>query len=325
MPYLHHLAIHGVPAPLASTPWTLSQQLQAYTWGPHVSAAKLYSSFVMEDMYHMVQADYWCVLPIQAVLGLPSLKLSPAGVVPQRERRPRIILDYSFPPKQNVNTFSLHLALTQAMQFGTAFPRLMQCLVYCDRDYSPPLMAKLDLADGYYPVPLSPLASLELAVVLPGDGLHDKLVGIPLSLPMGWTHSPPYFCAFTETVTDVANASLQHPSLPHHPLEQTLQLQAVPRESTFTPEALQPVGQSSLPPLATIDVYLDDFMALAQPPRHTNTMRSLLHAVDSIFYDTPPHMTRCLIISEAKITKGNATWSTQKTLLGWNINTATIH
>jgi hypothetical protein len=46
--------------------------------------------------------------------------------------------------------------------------------------------------------------------------------------------------------------------------------------------------------------------------------------MDSIFYDTPPHTTHCPIISEAKITKGNATWSTQKTLLGWNINTATM-
>jgi hypothetical protein len=80
-------------------------------------------------------------------------------------------------------------------------------------------MARLNLADGYYRVPLSPTASLELAVVLPGDGIHEKLIGIPLSLPMGWTYSPPYFCAFTKTATDIANASLSH-ALPPHPLEQ---------------------------------------------------------------------------------------------------------
>jgi hypothetical protein len=51
-------------------------------------------------------------------------------------------------------------------------------------------------------------------------------------------------------------------------------------------------------------------------------MRSLLHVIDAIFYDTPTPSVRCNIISESKIAKGDSAWSTQKTLLGWHINTA---
>ncbi len=156
-------------------------------------------------------------------------------------------------------------------------------------------------------MPLSPLAALELAVVLPGDGPYQHLIGIPLSLPMGWTHSPPYFCAYTETVTDITNASLNHPALPRHSLEPVLQQFDTTRESNFQQSALLPLGTPSLLPLATVDIYLDDFMALAQPPRHVKTMRTLLHAMDAIFFGTLAHNTRRNIISASKIAKGDGT------------------
>jgi hypothetical protein len=272
----------------------------------------------------MVQEGYWVVLPFSAVRHLPALKISPSGVVPQRERRPRLILDYSFPESDNVNASSIPLAPLHAMQFGKALQRILQRLVYCNHAFGPPLMAKLDLADGYYRIPLSPSAALELAVVLPGDGVHERLIGIPLSLPMGWTYSPPYFCAFTETVADIANASFSNSNLPPHPMETLCQLPHCPTETQFHTTALPPLGPASLPPLAMVDVYLDDFMALAQAPRHNATMRSLLHAVDAIFYNTPASSIRRQVISTSKISKGDATWSTQKTILGWSIDTAAM-
>jgi hypothetical protein len=149
------------------------------------------------------------------------------------------------------------------MQFGKALPRIIQRLVYCNKAFGPPLLAKIDLADGYYRVPLSPSAALELAVVLPGDGPYNQLLGLPLSLPMGWTYSPPYFCDFTETATDIANASLHHTDLPPHPLEHFSRIGLLPAESQFRASALPPIGPSTLPPLATVDVYLDDFMTIA--------------------------------------------------------------
>jgi hypothetical protein len=82
------------------------------------------------------------------------------------------------------------------MQFGHSLQRILQHLVYCNPTFRPPLMTKIDLADGYSRVLLSQQAALELAVVLPPEGLSEPLLVLPLSLPMGWSQSLPYFCTF---------------------------------------------------------------------------------------------------------------------------------
>jgi hypothetical protein len=239
-------------------------------------------------MWDYVQMGYWTVLPYHAVQHLMHLKLAPAGVVPQRERRPRPIMDYSY---NAVNAFSLPVAPTHAMQFGNALKRLLQRIVYANPAYGPPLLMKVDLADGYYRTPLSPEAALELAVVLPPDHTGENLIGLPLSLPMGWGLSPPYFCAFTETGADLAN-SLTHAQLPTHPLETAAQITAFPTDHEFSPTAILPT-QASPPsqPLSYIDVYIDDFIAAAQWPTAQHTGRALFHAIDSIFHN-PPDSTR---------------------------------
>jgi hypothetical protein len=140
--------MHGVPAPNASLPWSVEQKTAAYQHGPYISAAKVYSSFLLEDMFNMVQEGYWTILPFAAVSQLPYVKLFTAGVVPLQECRPCLILDYSFPKADNVNNSSLPLVPIHAMQFGKALNRILQCLVYCNSSNGPPLMAKPDLADG---------------------------------------------------------------------------------------------------------------------------------------------------------------------------------
>jgi hypothetical protein len=47
-------------------------------------------------MFEMVQMGFWIVLPYSAVRHQTQLKLAPLGVVPQRDRRPRPIMDYTF-------------------------------------------------------------------------------------------------------------------------------------------------------------------------------------------------------------------------------------
>jgi hypothetical protein len=56
---------------------------------------------------------------------------------------------------------------SRTLQFGEALQRILQCLAYCNPQFGPPLLAKIDLADGYYRIPLSPQAALALAVILP--------------------------------------------------------------------------------------------------------------------------------------------------------------
>jgi hypothetical protein len=211
------------------------------------------------------------------------------------------------------------------MQFGHSLQRILQRLAYCNPAYGPPLMAKIDLADGYYRIPLSPAASLELAVVLPADDHRESLIGLPLSLPMGWALSPPYFCAFTETCADMAN---RHPRQPHactHPHRAVMQQNStqVP-PPPFHPTAILPY-QASLPkhPLSYTDVYIDDFMLVAQHPHHLATMQNLLHHLHTIFRDDDTSPWRH-IVSQSKVDKGDATFATSKRILGWDIDTVTM-
>jgi hypothetical protein len=277
-------------------------------------------------MWDMVQKRYWTVLPFSAVKHFPHLKLAPSGVVPQAACRPRPIMDYTF---NDVNQGSLPVAPTAAMQFGFTLQRLLQCIAYANPSLGPPLLLKLDLSEGYYRVRLSPQATLELATLLPHPSGGRPLIGIPLSLPMGWRDSPPYFCAFTETAVDLTNTALANcaPSTPH-PLEHASQ------HSPHTPiqeptyhlsTVFPPTPGAHLAPLAYSDVYIDDFIGLAQIPCHTDTLRHLLHNISRIFRcDTPASdpPTRKQVISASKLLLGDGAWSTQNTILGWHIDTA---
>jgi len=315
--YLHELASTGVPAYFADDPCTVSQLDSVLARGPHRSAAAEFAEFLVADMFDYVQMGYWIVLPYTSVRHLPNLRLAPAGVVPQRERRPRPIMDYSF---YNTNAACLPYAPLQAMQFGTALPRLLERLVYCNRTHGPPVLAKIDLADGYYRVPLSPAAALALAVLIPTDLPHDPtpLVALPLTLPMGWAQSPPYFCAFTETVTDLTNqATLSlHPK---NPLLEPTQCTLEPVATDFHPTAVT-LGGADLQPLTHADVYIDDFLLVAQRPYQLPLMNTFLNALDTVFHDPTPTNRRQLV-SASKLDKGDATFATQKRILGWDIDT----
>jgi hypothetical protein len=176
--------------------------------------ARQHKDVFLEDMYKYIFMGYWTVLPYRAACHFPALHLDPAGVVPQPDHRLRSIIDYSF---YGLNEDTCPLAPHHAMQFGSTLQYMLQHLVYFDCHYGPPFMAKLDLADGYHRVPISATAALHLAIVIPMNHPTEKLIALPLSLPMGWSQSPPYFCAFTETFTNIANQDksldISHPLL----------------------------------------------------------------------------------------------------------------
>jgi hypothetical protein len=307
-----------------STPWSPKKRQQALRRGAHNSATQQFRQFLHEDMADYIEKRFWTVLPYHAIKHMPHLKLAPCGVVPQRERRPRPIIDYTF---SGVNQDSLPLAPSHSMQFGSALQRIPQRLVYANPIFGPVHMLKFDLSDGYYRVRLSPEAALELAVIIPGDNPQANLIGIPLSLPMSWAQSPPYFCAFTETAADLANSTLHLPCQSVHPLELLSQQQphTAPVSITIAKHYGSPPGPLLSTPLRHVDVYMDDFIALAQHPHLPSTLHHTLQSILQIFRDKstprdPPQ--RRHIISTSKMEKGDATWSTQKVVLGWLINAA---
>jgi hypothetical protein len=213
------------------------------------------------------------------------------------------------------------------MQFGAAFHRIMQNIAYANPRHGPPQMLKFDLANGYYRICLMPSAAQELAIVFPGFRPSSTLVGIPLCLPMGWNQSPPYFCYFTETIADIANTRLSSDQpLLEHPLEQPSQNHPTIQQAAFAPTILHPPMSSHTNlAMALVNVYMDDFIAVAQPARKHNTLRCLLHSISDVFR-TSPHPndkpSRKQIISESKLSKRDGAWSTRKNILGWDVDTA---
>jgi len=224
-------------------------------------------------------------------------------------------MDYTF---SAVNQTSIPLFPKKAMQFGDTLQRLLQRLVYCNPIYGPPLIAKIDLADGYYRVPLSPRVALHLAVVIPPDICNTPLIAVPLSLPMGWSQSPPFFCAYTESIADLSNTPT-NTTHPPHPLLKSSQLPHHPQHDAFHPSAVV-LGTRDTAPLQYTDVYIDDFIAIAQPPLHTSTLKSLLHSIDAVFSDTTDTPRRA-VISNKKLQQGDVTFSTFKRVLGWDVDT----
>merc|ERR1719291_794495 len=168
-------------------------------------------------------------------------------------------------------------------------------------------MLKVDLSDGFYRLHLIPRDAPKLGLAFPKiDGLPD-LVAVPLVLTMGWKNSPPAFSAVTETIADMCNARLEKEELPPpHALDEAAAevMPAIPDppppkipqvSTTAVPVERDPCLPVSSKPLGTVDIFVDDFIALAQeyntknkkrPPALANSRRVrriLLHAIDDVF------------------------------------------
>jgi hypothetical protein len=246
-------------------------------------------AFVFEEILDFCNQGYWAVLPYTAVRQWQGLRIFPLGVVPQRDRRPRLIVDYSF---SGINADTLPLAPHESMQFGRALQRVLAKIVHADPRYGPVFMSKIDIADGFYRVWLHHRDIPKLGVALPTSPGETPLVAFPLALPMGWVESPPYFTALTETACDLANDALRSRSTTRpHSAEHILEaVAATPPPDTSSEDK----GEASYsthwrehhqgrPPVAAVDVYVDDFLLLAQThPQTQRVLRATLHSIDKV-------------------------------------------
>ena len=102
---------------------------------------------------------------------------------------------------------------------------------------------------------------------------------------------PPLFCTATETVADIVNKSLRshQPSIPHK-IDNRAEAVAPPlapplaeehAKLTRDPYLRRPKAKL----LAYVDVFIGDFLRLAQGPRHRcrHVHRTLFHALDKMF------------------------------------------
>lgn len=329
---LEYLRHRGARVPLHTEAWTRTQVLQAAERGSHKSA-KDAVEFVCTEMLEFCAQGFWTVLPLSVALSLPGLRLSPLGVVPQRDRRSRLIVDYTY---SGVNEDTARLAPPEAMQFGKALQRFLTKVVHAAPSYGPVYLAKIDIADGFYRIGLYPRDIPRLGVILPTTE-REPLVALPLALPMGWVESPPYFTAVTETACDLLNAALRrgwdHP--PPHPLESLAATQPATPVGTAMPSTTGDATPGPVPafkgspgtnasPLAYGDVYVDDFLLAAQTKRHQQrVLRTALHAIDRVLRPlaATDRSSRKEPVSTKKLRQGDAYWATRKTILGWDFDT----
>lgn len=136
------------------------------------------------------------------VKHLPHLQISPIGVVPQNDRRPHTIVDYTF---SGVNSDTVLLCPAESMQFGRALDRILRKSLLAPPQHGAVYVIKVDIADGFYRFHLRPEQIPTLGVAYPKAPNGELLVAFPLTAPMGWVVSPPNFCGVTETITDITN------------------------------------------------------------------------------------------------------------------------
>ena len=91
-PFLEKLRKHGLPVVLKTQPWTIAARDEAKEYGAH-SSANEHKDFLHDELADMVEAGHWFVLPYSTVRHATDLRISPLGVVPQRDRQPRPIVD----------------------------------------------------------------------------------------------------------------------------------------------------------------------------------------------------------------------------------------
>ena len=199
---LHQYKVHGTPVRFSTPPWSAEQQLAAIARGPHPSCLN-HIDFLQEEFVDMMKKGQWVVLPYSVAKTLPGLRLSPPGVIDQRDRRPRWVGDYSF---YGINNDTVPLAAVESMQFGSAFERFLRELLLANPEHGPIYLSKTDCSDGFYRMDLAPADVPKLGLLFPQEGsveADDQLVALPLVLPMGWTLSPAVFSTATETVADI--------------------------------------------------------------------------------------------------------------------------
>ena len=317
----------GVPVQMATAPWTAGQLAAAVARGPHPSA-KLHSEFVIQEMIDMWHKGQMTLLPIEVALTLPHVRLSPPAPIEQRGRRNRNLLDLSF---CGINRDAAPLAPAESMQFGHAFRRLLERIYRADPRHGPACLMKNDLSDAFFVIMLALGGIAKLGSILPKLEHHaQQVVAFHAGLPMGWTQSPPWLAAVTETIADVANQrTQQHWDPPPHRLEE---LADTPAEGRPTLDALQDSRPGSslpqrfvpppAPPLGVWEVHMDDFIAAAQGDAdHLRRIRrTLLHVVDEVFEPPLPGSSRKEPSSLKKMRQGDAAWDLTKEVLGWIIN-----
>ena len=308
--------------------WEPEMILKALRRGPHISAKNPEASkYLMEETKEKLQGGYISIKKWGNIKhSYPkNLKLSPLAMIPHKSRSYRCILDLSFELKVNgnkitsVNQGTNILSPQKAMaQLGWVIRRIITTMANNFNPQQPFLFSKCDIKDGFWRLSVNHKDAWNFCYVLPSAStsttLDDIDIVVPHALQMGWSESPPFFCAATETARDVIQQYYDNfTNIPPHPLEAHLYNTTELRNDTSTNKTT-----------SLIEVYVDDFIACTNNSNKAHIQhlsRAMLHGIHSIF--PPPQVSGHQgedPISNKKLLQHEGLFHTEKEILGWMLN-----
>ena len=336
-PLLQTYAREGCPANVQE-PFSLQELEAAIARGAHPSACEPEAAkALLAETKDKVAKGYARLIPWDDLKkSLPSnIRISPIAAIPHKSRAYRMILDLSYMfnidgtlwPSVNMASNPQDPPLNAMTQLGQVIPRLVHAIATSPEDQGPWVFIKLDIKDGFWRMMVPEADEFNFCYVMPRQFPTEPIqLVVPSALQMGWTYSPPYFCAATETARDVAEALSNKPALPPHPLEEAtinkddaLLLHQLENPSTWHSSEL-PTKMQSIARL--LEIYVDDFTAALQcthPQVLLHHSRALLHGIHSVFPPAPHTSTNPddEPVSLKKLQEGEGVWAFRKEILGW--------
>lgn len=340
---LRQYGTDGTPVDIDET-WTLEQLDMAVEYGCHPSAmAPEAAQCVREEAEEKIAKGFcrvvkWSDLRHSFQRGdLRRLKVSPLAAIPHKSRKFRMLLDLSAKARRtqamreqmgttvNEATRKEAAPLPAMAQLGQVLPRIINTYATLPQDRGPIMAVKWDIKDGFWRVAVHKEAEEEFGYPLPKlSPDEDTYIVIPVALQMGWTSSPPFFCAATETGRDLAEWFRLVQELPKHSMEDATIAPTDPQALTdFTPPAHwsdEDLDKYRKAIHHLFEIFVDDYIALVQsqdPEVLRHHSRAMLHAIHQIFPKAQPGNEANDPVSQKKLLEGEGVWAVRKEILGW--------
>ena len=312
----------------------------------HGSASRAATALIWDDIQYQEEAGFVRVVSESVLFGgdkIPEeLKMSRVAVVPQENRRGRIILNLSaevnlgrrratgrrrwkdeIHPSVNETTAEAdEQAAVKAL--GTALGSLLMYMFDTTSTWEIDWQ-KVDLSDGFWRMITEAGKEYNFVFQLPErEGDTERHYVVPSSLQMGWKNSPAFFCTGTEATRCLIKRLLALTMASGIDVEHRHESYCVNDELPSTSAAhWKGLADATL----ACRVFVDDFMqGLAGDPERPErrdqqlwVSRAVLHGIHAVF--PPPdvlnHAGGKDSVSQRKLDKGDALFKLREVLLGF--------
>ena len=329
--------------------WPPDVIAKAAAAGPHISALDPDSvTLIWEDISYQVAAGFVKLIQAEDLFGPDqphNLKISRVALIPQANRRGRIILNLSaavnLDPEpvpgqkrsRHSTPTSVHPSVNETTvpapdqsgvdALGSSLPSILKYMFETDCEWEIDWQ-KIDLSDGFWRMIVASGEEFNFVFQMPQRPDDSSIFYVvPSSLQMGWKNSPAYFCVATLTARELVKRILAMTL--HTGIDEPHKF-----ENYCIPKGLAPVTSDkwTVPENLTIfsTVFVDDFCNGMARPRNlarnlaqiTWVTRAFLHGIHAVF--PPPEVLQHEggkdSISEKKLKKEDALWELQAILLG---------